>query len=254
MSSYGRGGQGGRRPAPGRRPDAVWSLLVIAAALVGGLAAAALVHTSIVITVIVSVAAGAIAVFAVARWPGKPVELTDGRPDGQERGLQGRPPSGPSRPDSDYTRVNLEHTRVSPEHTAVDPRYGRPGAEYTRPGIPARAESVVEIIPFSSRRDAGGSAQPGPRDWWQQPAAAPPTSSSAGRSAPAPDLSTYLGSAVIAQCPRCGAFDLDIAHDRDPWAFHCRACEATWAWRPGMPWPEVRVVPRLRRETRPPSP
>ena len=56
MSGHGRPGQ---EPSP---PPLAWALLVIAAALVGGLAAAALVHTSLVIAVAVAVVLGAIAV------------------------------------------------------------------------------------------------------------------------------------------------------------------------------------------------
>jgi len=279
MSAYGRGG---RRLAPGGPPSAVWSLLVIAAALIGGLAGAEIEHTSLIITLIVSLAVGVIAVLAVARWPGRPEELTDGRPEGRGRDLPGRPPFEPARPESGYARADPERTRVAPPYTGADPRYGRPepghpgpepghpgpepghpgpepghpGPEpgHPRPGIPARTESVVEVIPFSSRRDAPGAPPQGASDWWLQPAAPPPPASSAGRPAPAPDLSTYLDSAVIAQCPRCGAFDLDVDHGRDPWAFQCRACNNKWAWRPGVPWPEVRVAPRLRKESRPPSP
>ena len=62
MSGHGRPGQ---EPSP---PPLAWALLVIAAALVGGLAAAALVHTSLVIAVAVAVVLGAIAV-AVFRSP-----------------------------------------------------------------------------------------------------------------------------------------------------------------------------------------
>jgi hypothetical protein len=240
MNPSSRSGMGGRRPTPDRRPNPAWSLLVIAVALIGGLAAAALVHESLVITVIVSVAVGAVTVLAVARWPGTPAELTDGRPEGQERSQRTRPFVEPSRP--------------GPEYTRVDPRHGRTEPEHAGPGITERTESVVEVIPFSSRRDADRPPQPGAKDWWQQPAGPPSPQRSGSRPAPAPDLSTYLNSAVIAQCPRCGAFDLDIDHNRDPWAFHCRACDNTWAWRPGTPWPEVRVAPRLRRESRPPAP
>ena len=245
MNPSSRGGIGGRGPAPDRRrPNAAWSLLVIVMALIGGLAAAALVHESLAITVTVSVAVGAITVLAVVQWPGRPAELAD---EGRERGRRGRPFVDPPGPDSEYTRVNAQYTRV-------DPRHGRTEPEHAGPGITARTESVVEVIPFSSRRDADRPPQPGAKDWWQQPAGPPSPQRSGSRPAPAPDLSTYLNSAVIAQCPRCGAFDLDIDHNRDPWAFHCRACDNTWAWRPGTPWPEVRVAPRLRRESRPPAP
>jgi len=256
MSSYGPGGPGGRVPRRPGRPNTGWSLLIIAAALIGGLAGDRIEHASLVITVLVSLAVGAIVAFLVVQWPGQPLELTGGRPDGQERGLPGRPSSEPSRPESEYPRANPELARGNPSQysqTRVGPRNAGPETEYPKPEIPARSESVVELMQFSSQRDAGGPPQQG-ADWWQQPVGPPPSTSSAGRSAPAPDLSSYLDSAVIAQCPRCGAFDLDIDNRRDPWAFRCRACGQTWAWQPGSPWPPVRVAPRQRGVTRPRSP
>jgi hypothetical protein len=255
MSSYGRG-RGRRTPARLEPPGVAWSLLVIAAALVGGLAGADLEHTSLVITVIVSVAAGAIAVFAVARWPGQPAELTDGRPEGLERGLQRRPPADSAAPTQPYPARQSPEPSPGAGYTRVDPRYRAPQREYAEPGTATRTRSAVELIPFRSPRDADQGA----RNWWRAAAAPPP--SPEDRGAPAPDLSTYLDpavtarldSAVIAQCPRCGAFELDIDRDRDPWAFGCQACDHTWTWRPGTPWPAVRVAPRLRKEWLPPSP
>ena len=261
MSSYGRDGRGGRRPVRAEPPGVFWSLLVVAAALVGGLAGAELEHTSLIITVIVSVAVGVIAVLVVTRWPGQPPELTDGRPEGLERGPQrypGAAPSAMTRPfppaPSVQASLGAEHTRVAPT-----PRTPQPG--YAEPEAPARPTSAVEFVPFPPPSDAGRSQRPAPENWWHA-GAAPAAPSPEGRRAPAPDLSTYvdpavtarLNSATVAQCPRCGAFSLDIDHDRDPWAFHCRACDNTWAWRPGTPWPAVRVAPRLRKEWLPPSP
>jgi hypothetical protein len=262
MSSHGRGGQGGRGSARGEPPGVVWSLMVIAAALVGGLAAAALVHTSLIITAIVSIAAAVIAVFVVVRWPGHTEELTDGRSGGLGRGLQRPQPDDRSAPTRPYPLTQPLEPSPGAGYTRVDPRYARPEPRYAEPETPARTESAVDLIPFPSRPDTGNSQQPGAQNWWQQPVAAPPLPSREGRRAPAPDLSTYLDSTVtanldstlIAQCPRCGAFKLDIDRARDPWAFRCQACDDTWTWRTGTPWPAVRVAPRLRRDSRPPSP
>ena len=81
-------------------------------------------------------------------------------------------------------------------------------------------------------------------------AGGPPPPSAGAKRAPAPDLSTYLASTFIAQCPRCGAFRLDIRRAPNGWDFRCEACECTWTWQPGTPWPPVRVMPRGR----PPAP
>lgn len=48
---------------------------------------------------------------------------------------------------------------------------------------------------------------------------------------------------LIAQCPRCGEFRLDVVPD--PTAYHLRclgpACGHAWQWVPGTPWPPVVV-------------
>ena len=83
MSSHGRRR---RRPARPLRPGPGsigpvqfgWALLVIAAALIGGLAAATLVHASLIIAVIVSVVVGGIGVVALFRSPGAAARA-DGR-------------------------------------------------------------------------------------------------------------------------------------------------------------------------------
>jgi hypothetical protein len=262
MSSHGRGGQDGRRSARGEPPGVVWSLVVIATALIGGLAAAALVHTSLIIAAIVSIAAAIIAVFVVVRWPGQPEELTDGRSQGLERGPQRPQPDDGSAPTRPYPLAQPLEPSPGAGYTRVDPRYARPEPRYAEPETLTRTESAVDLIPFPARADTSNSQPPGAQNWWQQPVAASPPPSREGRRAPAPDLSTYLDSTVtghldstvIAQCPRCGAFKLDIDRDRDPWAFRCQACDDTWTWRTGTPWPPVRVAPRRRRDSRPLSP
>jgi hypothetical protein len=215
MSGHGRPGQ---EPSP---PPLAWALLVIAAALVGGLAAAALVHTSLVIAVAVAVVLGAIAV-AVFRSPAP------------ERPAPERP--APERP--------------APERAGfADPR--------RQPSSPApsrgQAGTVVELLPLQAPRGANNS-RPAGQSWWDAAAGPPPPPSSAAQRAPAPDLSTYLASTFIAQCPRCGAFRLDARRAPNGWDFHCESCEYIWAWQPGTPWPPVRVMPGRRRESRPPSP
>ncbi|HTX25978.1 MAG TPA: hypothetical protein VME19_03035 [Streptosporangiaceae bacterium] len=251
MTSYGRGG---RRPGQAEPPGVAWSLMVIAAALIGGLAGAEIEHASLVITFIVSLVIGVIGVLVVARWPGRSAELTDGRHQGLDPGLPRRPPADPSA----MTRPSPPRQPPEPSgaagYTRVDPR-NRPQPGYAEP----QAASTVELIPFPSRRDTG-QAQ-GAEGWWDA-TSAPRTPASEGRPAPAPDLSTYLDpavtarldSALIAQCPRCGAFKLDVDRNRDPWAFRCQACAKTWTWRPGTPWPAVRVAPRRREDWRPPPP
>ncbi len=86
-------------PSPVGPSQLGWALLVIAAALIGGLAAAALVHTSLTIAVIVSVVAGGIAVLAAFRSPARPPELRAGVPSQSPQSPQApQLPQAPSRP------------------------------------------------------------------------------------------------------------------------------------------------------------
>jgi len=197
-----------------------WALLVIAAALVGGLAAAALVHTSLIVTVLVAVIAGVIAI-AVFRSPAGP-------PDSSERLTSDR--AAPTTPVTPVTRV----PPVAPAAPATSTSAG--------PTAP-----VVQLLPVQAQNQAGAS-------WWDAAAGAPPPPSAAAQLAPAPDLSTYMASTFIAQCPACGAFRLDSRRTQEGWDFRCESCEYIWAWQPGTPWPPVRVMPGRRRKSRPPSP
>jgi hypothetical protein len=205
---------------------------VIAAALVGGLAAAALVHTSLIVAVIVGVVAGGIAV-AVFRSSGRPAPW----PPGDHPG-----PSPPA--ERDGTSAARSLPAPSPDGPAgsaatvpVSP-LASPGSAVS----PRPAETVVQLLP----------AQPGhpgaDKSWWDAARGAPPPSSSAAQRAPAPDLSSYLASTFIAQCPQCGAFRLDFRRARSGWDFRCESCEYIWTWQPGSPWPPVRVAPKRRRE------
>jgi len=82
--------------------------------------------------------------------------------------------------------------------------------------------------------------------WWgrESPPTRGPGAAPAARHAPPPELETYLQSSVIAQCPRCGSFQLDAEAVPPGYGFECRACGAGWDWQPDQPWPAVRVNPR----------
>ena len=271
MSSHGRRGQRpglGPRPvpepgapspagpSPARPAQLGWALLVIAAALIGGLAAATLVHTSITIAVIVSVVAGGIAVLATFRSPARPPELRAGEPAeedfGRYPGPDPRTPRTPRhRPAPPAAQPSQALRAVPPASfasAAADPTAPLPGEPdgQARGGPPAGNQTVVQLLPLPPQP---GHAAPPDAPWWDSAQGAPPPSAGAERG-PAPDLSTYLASTFIAQCPRCGAFRLDIRRAPNGWDFRCEACECTWTWQPGTPWPPVRVMPRGR----PPAP
>jgi hypothetical protein len=234
VSAHGR-----RRTQPGRavRPGTQsgpaqsgpaqfgWALVVIVAALIGGLAADRLGHASILIAVIVSLVAGALGVLVLFRSPARPSGLTSGNPEDDEtRGFsvpQHR--HAPTLPHPPPARRAAGPAAVPPVAAPAD-------------GSPGGSGTVVELLPVSGQ--AGAPDAP----WWDSAQGTPAPSAGAKR-APAPDLSTYLASTFIAQCPRCGAFRLDHRRARDGWDFRCEACDHVWTWQPGTPWPPVRVMP-----------
>ena len=224
------GGAHGRRgPGQSGPAQAGWALLVIAAALIGGLAAATLVDASLLIAVVVSVVIGAVGVVVVLRSPSREPELTAPRtatmPRAHPRPVpssRAAPPPGSYPPDP-----------VAPVTAQIPAPGGAVGLN--RGAAPAVNETVVQMLPLGTE---GSPDAP----WWDSAHPAPAPSAGAKR-APAPDLSTYLASTFIAQCPRCGGFRLDIRRARSGWDFRCEACENTWTWQPGTPWPPVRVMP-----------
>ncbi len=241
-------------PSPVGPAQLGWALLVIAAALIGGLAAATLVHASLTIAVIVSVVVGGIAVLAVFRSPARPPELGAGGPARAPQAPQPRrvarsaPPAQATQPpwadpQAPGAQVVPPASFASPTSDATVPVPAETDGQ-ARGGPPAGHQTVVQLLPLPPQP---GKAEPPDAPWWDSAQAAPPPSSGAKR-APAPDLSTYLASTFVAQCPRCGAFRLDIRRARRAWDFRCEACEYTWTWQPGTPWPPVRVMPRGRRE------
>jgi len=227
---------------------------VIAAALIGGLAAATLVHASVVVAVIVSVVVGGVALLAVFRSPSRPPELQAGASadSGRYPAAPGRHASGgpraagpqatrPLDPNAPQAASPVAFAAAAPDPVApVSAARRRP-----EPDGQAR-ETVVQLLPLPPE-----PGRPGPPDapWWDSAQGAPSPSPGAKR-APAPDLSTYLAATFIAQCPRCGAFRVDIHRAGNDWDFRCESCEYTWTWQPGTPWPPVRVMPRER----PPAP
>jgi hypothetical protein len=231
VSAHGR-----RRPGPEPSPvlgpaHIGWALVVIAAALIGGLAAAALVHASLVVAVIVSVVIGVIGVLVLLRSPARSPELTVSH---QATVPRTQPPRAAPPPES-YPPDPV--APATPAPSAAGP--GNPGPDgLNRGGAPAVNETVVQLLPLTPP----GTAGPADAPWWDSAQGKPAPSAGAKR-APAPDLSTYLGSTFIAQCPRCGAFRLDIRRARSAWDFRCEVCEYTWSWQPGTPWPPVRVMP-----------
>lgn len=117
-----------------------------------------------------------------------------------------------------------------------------------RPALPPPAELAPRVIlplpPDEPRTETG--------EWWTRssPAHVPPAPPRPSVDA-LPPLGAYsTASAVIAQCPRCGDFRLDVTRAGPEYRFTCRSCAYAWAWTPGTPWPPVAVRRNLRDGTR----
>lgn len=126
------------------------------------------------------------------------------------------------------------------EENAPEPRHwgGSPSAPPSEvpvtPGPPVEAGRVV--LPL---REPDG-------EWWSQlsPPGTNPDPSQAVRLPPPPDLTGYIGSARVVQCPRCAGFRLNVEHAASAYAFDCQTCGHRWTWRPGTPWPTTIKVGR----------
>jgi hypothetical protein len=101
-----------------------------------------------------------------------------------------------------------------------------------------RADPGHLVVPLDD------GAKPDGGQWWNKSA---PSVAAAGNqnNRPAPTLASYVaeGSALVAQCPNCGDFRIDV-HRADPaFAFRCRnpRCGEEWRWTPGTAWPAVVV-------------
>jgi uncharacterized protein (DUF983 family) len=215
------------RSIPGGPGGVVWSLIIVAASVVGGLAAAAFVRLpSIWIAVAIPAIIGPVVAQAVLyRRPG--LEKDRGNRPGSASPSKARPevPSGRTH----------GHNRGYEQ-----PAQGQAATE---------SAAVVQVLPAPAPAAPAADAP-----WWVSARAGPPPGRSSASPDATPDLSTYLASALIAQCPRCGAFKLDIKRAPAKWAFRCESCEHTWTWQPGTAWPQVRVAPRRRTQPNAPDP
>ncbi len=111
-----------------------------------------------------------------------------------------------------------------------------------------RAESPVEVaravLPIQnpvrdSAADAGTVSSWSPQ---RQPPAHPQHPETNRPSVP--DLSSYVESARIVQCPRCGGFWIDVAHSPPGYTFGCDSCGKKWDWHSDQPWPATIKISR----------
>jgi hypothetical protein len=122
------------------------------------------------------------------------------------------------------------------------PGHGPPPPD--RPAVegPERGGSASDTAQLVLPVD--GTAQPG--TWWSRGAPTQPTGE-ARRPSPR-DLAEYRDSTRVVQCPRCGAFRIDVTHVDAGYAFRCRVDDHRWTWRPGTAWPVTVVASRRRTD------
>jgi hypothetical protein len=208
-----------RTSARGNPPPVGWSFLILAAAVIGGLAAAEIRHVPLLVAILVPLAFGGLTVYGLARWPG-----------GLAR-WPGRQQTAPGPPTPAAPRPRLElRTRAD----AVSPPQ-------------AQAQVWLQPTQPTSARDS---------QWWQKASGPAPEPGRDSRPVPDSDLASYLVSTTIAQCPNCGAFGIEVRHTSDGrnWSFRCDSCDHRWGWTPGTPWPPIHVMPGRRKPPRPPAP
>jgi uncharacterized protein (DUF983 family) len=144
-----------------------------------------------------------------------------------------------------FVLLTSEHR--PPEHRP------RPAPGQNRPPAPAPAPTAPAPAPTNTSApghvvlpvEASGQ-------WWTQSATTRNNTTSAQQADPAPPLSTYVakGAALVAQCPHCGDFRLDVHRGEPAYAFRCRNphCRHEWRWTPGTDWPAVVVRRNLTGE------
>jgi hypothetical protein len=80
------------------------------------------------------------------------------------------------------------------------------------------------------------------REWWNKGA---PATAANENNRQAPALASYVasGAAIVAQCPNCGDFRIDVQRGDPAYSFRCRnpRCGEQWRWTPGTAWPSVVV-------------
>ncbi len=146
-----------------------------------------------------------------------------------------RPPAGPPAPQRPWYQASAQQGR--PAH--------RPPAAATP--APAAADPVPRTNPghlvLPLEDGAAPAPEPGGGQWWTKSAPAAAAADRNSRAVPA--LSSYVadGAALVAQCPNCGDFHIDVRRAGPAYVFRCRnpRCGEEWRWTPGTAWPPVVV-------------
>lgn len=234
----------------------MWIGGFILAAEMGGLAAAAVTHESVLRALAIPLAVAAVAA-AVLRAGALDPRHSAGR---RAVNTSGEQPAAP-----DAARTAAAGPAGSPSGQQPDARAGERAAADGASAHPAASGPDSQPYAWSWPLTADGAER-----------AAAPVPAERGPAAPEPvrpgvvtvlqdhttraepprtaDLSEFLGQVVIAQCPHCAGFRIGASTQPPDWLFGCHDCGQQWSWRPGTPWPEVHVRPGERRLQRPRRP
>lgn len=165
-----------------------------------------------------------------------------------ERPAQSLPLAGPAQsPPPASPRPSWPTVSMSPVSQPNRMRPVAPSGHRPAPEPHPSAEAARITLPLVAGNAALSNGTAASQWWPESPSVAAPADRQeppAGRRSPAPPLSGYdAESALIAQCPRCGEFRLDVRQVAQDYAFECRneSCGNIWSWTPGTPWPPVVV-------------
>jgi hypothetical protein len=226
----------------GQGANLVWSALFVVAAVVGGLAAADITRESSVVAVLFSLLVAAILVIALYRGL-----LDQAQPEGESEAGRSRgvPPARRGGGSGGAHRAGAEQGSPAQPRQPAQPGTAQPGTAQSGTAQPTAVQpGAVRLV----------QSQPGGA-WWEghvQPGSAQPPGSGSGTRPRPVALSHFLDQAIIAQCPKCGAFAVDVDNRAAEWLFSCQECEQRWTWQPGRPWPAIHLRPEAReRNDRP---
>jgi hypothetical protein len=239
------GRQGGAGRPGGQGANLVWSALFVVAAVVGGLAAADITRESSLVAVLVSLLVAAIVVIALYRGLLDQARPEEESQDGLPRGVP------PARRGGSGGAHRADHDSLTQPRQPAQPGAAQPGA--VQPDAVKGGAVQPGAVRLVQSQPGGG--------WWEAhvPSASAqghgPGSGSGSGDAPGPRpvaLSRFLDQALIAQCPKCGAFAVDVDNRAAEWLFSCQECRQRWTWQPGRPWPAIHLRPEVRgRNDRP---
>jgi hypothetical protein len=128
----------------------------------------------------------------------------------------------------------------------------RPGGNEDKPSPPSR--NPVRPLPVAPPPAERGTVVLPVRpdlEWWSE-TSVPGARRDQPRavSAPPPDLSGYVESGRVVQCPNCASFRINVRRVDVGYSFSCQRCGHTWDWQPNMPWPKtIKVSKRLRADS-----